>query len=268
MKKKAKPAAAPESRPILGYHIENGVVSIDEVREQLGLAANDPAESLRLRGLKEKLTVRQGRHRDGDRPVEAARMAALDPAELAAIEVGAAPLHRRPASGPTCSAGSIRSSEPWNPAMLKSDPSRDELALLVGLTLILELDEPTPTLSRKALRDPGHGTRGNKPPDPQGEAENLADGSPPEPDAVPKVPAAGDAKNTYDLPQGEPLAALVRKWMKYQQKTVLAKIPEAKLAPLPAELPTLTDWSDPMSVAFTPYLSAEWSKSGEGRPPV
>lgn len=73
----------------------------------------------------------------------------------------------------------------------------------------------------------------------------------------------GEAENTYDLPTGTGLAAELRAWFERQQKAVLDAIPKGPLAPIPASIPALTDWDDPMARAFVPYLSAEWDASGK-----
>lgn len=74
-----KTAGSRTTQPILGYHIEQGVVSRNESREQLGLEPQDETQSERLRTLQAVLTVVQAAVNTG-LPLEAAL-------ELAGLEV-------------------------------------------------------------------------------------------------------------------------------------------------------------------------------------
>jgi ADP-ribosyltransferase exoenzyme len=73
-----------------------------------------------------------------------------------------------------------------------------------------------------------------------------------------------EAENTYGLPEGAPLAAVLTHWFERQKKAVLAAFPAAHVAPLPESVPSLTDWDHPMALACTPHLSAVWDESGKG----
>lgn len=67
-------------------------------------------------------------------------------------------------------------------------------------------------------------------------------------------------ENTYDLPEGEDLAAALRRWFRKQREEILAAIPDTDL---PARLPPLADYDDAMSSAMTPLLSVYWDDSGK-----
>lgn len=69
-------------------------------------------------------------------------------------------------------------------------------------------------------------------------------------------------RNTYNLPQGEPIAAELRVWLRRQLAEVLGTVPEIG-APLPPALPALTHWDQPMADAMTPIISAYWDEAGK-----
>ncbi len=68
--------------------------------------------------------------------------------------------------------------------------------------------------------------------------------------------------NTYNLPDGEPIADELRDWLAKQRAAVLAAIPDATL---PTAFPDLTaaDWVDPMATRMTPLLASYWDESGK-----
>lgn len=71
----------------------------------------------------------------------------------------------------------------------------------------------------------------------------------------------GGEKNTYGLPQGEPIRNALVRWFDRQRRAVLGVLPTIG-APLPAAIEGLTDWTDPMARAMTPLLSVYWDESG------
>lgn len=75
-----------------------------------------------------------------------------------------------------------------------------------------------------------------------------------------KQPDDKDEPNTYGLPLGSPLLKQIRRWVSRQRRAVL--LAAKSWATLPAALPTLAQYTDPMAAAMTPILSAYWSESG------
>ena len=68
--------------------------------------------------------------------------------------------------------------------------------------------------------------------------------------------------NTYGLPDGAPISAELREWLRKQREAVLAAIPDDTI---PTAFPDLTadQWTDPMAKRMTPLLGAYWSESGK-----
>lgn len=68
--------------------------------------------------------------------------------------------------------------------------------------------------------------------------------------------------NTYGLPDGAPISAELREWLRRQREAVLAAIPDDTI---PAAFPDLTaaDWTDPMAKRMTPLLASYWDDSGK-----
>ena len=78
---------------------------------------------------------------------------------------------------------------------------------------------------------------------------------------------AGDADeqhedNTYNLPEGRPIRRAFKRFARRQLKKILAAVPEIG-ALLPARIPSLADWSDPMASAMTPLVSLYWDEAGQ-----
>ncbi len=71
-------AAAPEVRPILGYHIEEGVVNRNEARAQLNLPAEDDSEAQAQQKLKAQLSVLQAATAAGVPLAQAVKLAGLE----------------------------------------------------------------------------------------------------------------------------------------------------------------------------------------------
>ncbi len=73
----------------------------------------------------------------------------------------------------------------------------------------------------------------------------------------------GGHDNTYNLPEGEPITAMLRRWLRRQQAEVLDAIPDA--GPLPDAFPDLdaAQWNDPMATAMTPIIGGYWDESGK-----
>lgn len=70
--------------------------------------------------------------------------------------------------------------------------------------------------------------------------------------------------NTYGLPTGAPLREKLAEFFRKQAKQVLGTLPTVGTE-LPAHLPPLTDWDDPMAAAMTPILSAYWDEAGKAQ---
>ena len=69
-------------------------------------------------------------------------------------------------------------------------------------------------------------------------------------------------KNTYNLPTGAPIRLTLIKFYREQAAAVLGRVREIG-APIPAAIPKLTDWNDPMATAMTPLLGAYWDEAGK-----
>jgi hypothetical protein len=92
-------AAGPDVKPILGYHIEAGVVKKNEVRAQLGLEAENDPEADRQQQLRGKLAVLAAATGAGI-PLEAAlKLAGLE-GEVELPEAKPAPAGPAPGAGP------------------------------------------------------------------------------------------------------------------------------------------------------------------------
>lgn len=74
---------------------------------------------------------------------------------------------------------------------------------------------------------------------------------------------ADDEQNTYSLPDGEDIAAELRRQFARQLRAVLATIPTSG-GTLPVSLPDLTapEWLDPMTLALTPIILTYWTEAG------
>jgi HK97 family phage portal protein len=80
-KEGAAKEAAPQTTPILGYHIEQGVVSKNEARAQLGLPPEDETRDQALRLFQSQLAVMTAAVAVGYTPEEAARLTGAPPPE-------------------------------------------------------------------------------------------------------------------------------------------------------------------------------------------
>lgn len=78
--------------------------------------------------------------------------------------------------------------------------------------------------------------------------------------APPREPPA-DPPNTYDLPEGEDVAAELIRWFRRQLADLLGTVPTIG-ADVPLVFPDLADYDDPMAAAMTPLLSAYWDQGG------
>jgi phage gp29-like protein len=92
-------------RPILGYHIETGVVKKNEARAQLGLAAEDDAEDEAQRKLVSKLAVMKAARDAGISPQQAAALAGLD--ITVETEATTEPNFNKPQSGKQAQIGAV-----------------------------------------------------------------------------------------------------------------------------------------------------------------
>ncbi|MDO7877366.1 DUF935 family protein [Hymenobacter sp. ASUV-10] len=88
--------AKPEARPILGYHIEEGVVSRNEARAQLLLPAEDDSEATAQQKLKGQLSVMQAATAAGVPLAQALKLAGLE----GVVELPPAPAPGKPLGTP------------------------------------------------------------------------------------------------------------------------------------------------------------------------
>ena len=66
--------------------------------------------------------------------------------------------------------------------------------------------------------------------------------------------------NTYGLPDGRPIKQRLIRFFRQQMRAVLGTLPTVGI---PAHLPDLLDWNDPMKEAMVPLISAYWQESGQ-----
>lgn len=81
-------------------------------------------------------------------------------------------------------------------------------------------------------------------------------------EAVERADRGVDESNTYGLPPGDEMAAILREWFASQRKKVLAKVPKPGDA-IPGDLAQLGEDDQALARATAPVIAAQWSSTGK-----
>ena len=72
-----------------------------------------------------------------------------------------------------------------------------------------------------------------------------------------------EEENTYGLPNGSDIRKNLIDFFRKQKKRILKWMKTTVTTELPASIPPVTDWNDPMARRMTPILEGYWDQGGK-----